>query len=107
MVLPLPNDFHCIINGKKLTGPVLNGECALSCRLEKESLLQEKDLLLRKLLEAELDGTAAAKQVSALRDTVSHMSHSTSVCGVCHTLSFFLTKAEVFTLRLRDKKTRL
>lgn len=66
--------------------------------------MQEKDLLLRKLLEAELDGTAAAKQVSALRDTVSHMSHSTSVCGVCHTLSFFLTKAEVFTLRLRDKK---
>lgn len=58
----------------------------MSFRLEKESLLQEKDLLLRKLLEAELDGTAAAKQVSALRDTVSHMSRSTSVCGVCHTL---------------------
>ncbi|XP_048115712.1 outer dense fiber protein 2 isoform X1 [Alosa alosa] len=50
-------------------------------RLEKESLLQEKDLLLKKLLEAELDGTAASKQVSALRETVSRMSRSTSVCG--------------------------
>ncbi|KAK1788395.1 hypothetical protein P4O66_016824, partial [Electrophorus voltai] len=45
-------------------------------RLERETLQQEKDVLLRKLLEAELDGTAAAQQVSALRDTVSRMSRT-------------------------------
>ncbi|XP_028829232.1 outer dense fiber protein 2 isoform X2 [Denticeps clupeoides] len=45
-------------------------------RLERDNLLQEKDILLRKLLEAEMDGTAAAKQVSALRDTMSRMSRS-------------------------------
>lgn len=39
----------------------------------------DKDVLLRKLLEAEMDSSAAAKQVSALRETVSHMSRSVSV----------------------------
>lgn len=39
----------------------------------------DKDVLLRKLLEAEMDSNAAAKQVSALREAVSHMSRSTSV----------------------------
>lgn len=52
--------------------------CGLG-RLERESLQLEKDVLLRKLLEAELDSNAAAKQVSALRDTVSRMSRSVSV----------------------------
>ncbi|KAF5903697.1 outer dense fiber protein 2 isoform X1, partial [Clarias magur] len=45
-------------------------------RLERENLQQEKDVLLRKLVEAEFDSTAAAKQVLALRDTVSHMSRT-------------------------------
>ncbi|XP_066501201.1 outer dense fiber protein 2 [Hoplias malabaricus] len=45
-------------------------------RLERESLQLEKDVLLRKLLEAELDSNAAAKQVSALRETFSRMSRS-------------------------------
>ncbi|XP_043076735.1 outer dense fiber protein 2 isoform X2 [Puntigrus tetrazona] len=48
-------------------------------RLERDSLQPDKDVLLRKLLEAEMDSSAAAKQVSALRETVSHMSRSPSV----------------------------
>ncbi|MBN3297603.1 ODFP2 protein, partial [Amia calva] len=39
-------------------------------RLEKQNLLLEKDALLKKLVEAEMDGAAAAKQVSALREMV-------------------------------------
>lgn len=42
----------------------------------------DKDVLLRKLLEAEMDSSAAAKQVSALRETVSHMSRSVSVSRI-------------------------
>lgn len=53
-------------------------------RLERENLQQEKDVLLRKLVEAEFDSTAAAKQVLALRDTVSHMSRAVSVLVVTH-----------------------
>ncbi len=48
-------------------------------RLERDSLQPDKDVLLRKLLEAEMDSSAAAKQVSALRETVSQMSRSESV----------------------------
>uniref|UniRef100_UPI003AB0E06D outer dense fiber protein 2 n=1 Tax=Centroberyx gerrardi TaxID=166262 RepID=UPI003AB0E06D len=47
-------------------------------RLERDSMQQDKDALLRKLMEAETDGTAAAKQVSALRESVSKMG---SACG--------------------------
>ncbi|MBN3319436.1 ODFP2 protein, partial [Atractosteus spatula] len=42
-------------------------------RLEKQHLLLEKDALLKKLVEAEMDGAAAAKQVSALRETIGRM----------------------------------
>uniref|UniRef100_A0A3P8YZJ5 Outer dense fiber protein 2 n=1 Tax=Esox lucius TaxID=8010 RepID=A0A3P8YZJ5_ESOLU len=38
-----------------------------------ESMQLEKEVLLRKLMEAELDGTSAARQVSALRETVTKM----------------------------------
>nr|XP_046231525.1 outer dense fiber protein 2 [Scatophagus argus] len=41
-------------------------------RLDGDSM-QDKDALLRKLMEAEADGTAAAKQVSALRESVSKL----------------------------------
>nr|XP_015222741.1 PREDICTED: outer dense fiber protein 2 isoform X2 [Lepisosteus oculatus]XP_015222742.1 PREDICTED: outer dense fiber protein 2 isoform X2 [Lepisosteus oculatus]XP_015222743.1 PREDICTED: outer dense fiber protein 2 isoform X2 [Lepisosteus oculatus] len=41
--------------------------------LEKQHLLLEKDALLKKLVEAEMDGAAAAKQVSALRETIGRM----------------------------------
>jgi hypothetical protein len=45
-----------------------------------ESMQLEKNTLLRKLMEAEIDGTEAAIQVSALRETVTKMrSVSTSV----------------------------
>ncbi|XP_019962925.2 outer dense fiber protein 2 isoform X1 [Paralichthys olivaceus] len=39
-------------------------------RLDRDSTQQDKDALLRKLMEAEMDGAAAAKQVSALRESV-------------------------------------
>ncbi|TMS08010.1 outer dense fiber protein 2 isoform X1 [Larimichthys crocea] len=42
-------------------------------RLDGDSMQQDKDALLRKLMEAEEDGTAAAKQVSALRESVSKL----------------------------------
>ncbi|XP_035523524.1 outer dense fiber protein 2 [Morone saxatilis] len=42
-------------------------------RLDGDSVQQDKDALLRKLIEAEVDGTAAAKQVSALRESVSKL----------------------------------
>lgn len=42
------------------------------CRLNGDSM-QDKDALLRKLMEAEEDGSAAAKQVSALRESVSKL----------------------------------
>lgn len=56
----------------------------LLVRLDSENLQQEKDVLLKKLLEAELDSTAAAKQVLALRDTVSRMSRTVSVSPFTH-----------------------
>lgn len=58
--------------------------CVLLVRLERENLQQEKDVLLRKLLEAELDSTAAAKQALALRDAVSRMSRTVSVSSLSH-----------------------
>ncbi|KAL7376331.1 hypothetical protein ABVT39_005765 [Epinephelus coioides] len=42
-------------------------------RQDGDSVQQDKDALHRKLMEAELDGTAAAKQVSALRESVSKL----------------------------------
>ncbi|XP_056302664.1 outer dense fiber protein 2 isoform X1 [Danio aesculapii] len=47
-------------------------------RVERDGMQLDKDVLLRKLLEAEMDSSAAAKHVSALRETVSQMSRSTS-----------------------------
>ncbi|XP_055731239.1 outer dense fiber protein 2-like isoform X2 [Salvelinus fontinalis] len=50
-------------------------ESDCTSRLERsmESMQLEKDTLLRKLMEAEIDGTEAAIQVSALRETVTKM----------------------------------
>lgn len=39
-------------------------------RLQKKHLQQEKECLMSKLVEAEMDGAAAAKQVLALKDTI-------------------------------------
>ncbi|KAM9841740.1 outer dense fiber protein 2 [Aulostomus maculatus] len=46
------------------------GDCS---RPEQEEMQQDKTALLRKLMEAEVDGTAAAEQVSALRESVSKL----------------------------------
>ncbi|XP_053551861.1 outer dense fiber protein 2 isoform X2 [Bombina bombina] len=43
--------------------------------LQKQQLLEEKSQLLDKLLEAEMDGSEAAKQVNVLRDTIHRMKH--------------------------------
>ncbi|XP_049908356.1 outer dense fiber protein 2 isoform X2 [Epinephelus moara] len=42
-------------------------------RQDGDNMQQDKDALHRKLMETELDGTAAAKQVSALRESVSKL----------------------------------
>ncbi|XP_056260329.1 outer dense fiber protein 2 isoform X3 [Seriola aureovittata] len=42
-------------------------------RLDRDSVQPDKDALLRKLMEAEVDGTAAAKEMSALRESVSKL----------------------------------
>uniref|UniRef100_UPI00398E3E25 outer dense fiber protein 2 isoform X1 n=2 Tax=Pristiophorus japonicus TaxID=55135 RepID=UPI00398E3E25 len=44
----------------------------ISC-LEKKHWRKDKDTLLKKLVEAELDGAAAAKQVAALRSTIGQL----------------------------------
>uniref|UniRef100_A0A3B4YKG5 Outer dense fiber protein 2 n=1 Tax=Seriola lalandi dorsalis TaxID=1841481 RepID=A0A3B4YKG5_SERLL len=41
--------------------------------LDRDSVQPDKDALLRKLMEAEVDGTAAAKEMSALRESVSKL----------------------------------
>ena len=40
------------------------------CRSERELLDRTRDNLMKKLVEVEMDGQAAAKQVAALRDTI-------------------------------------
>lgn len=52
---------------------------------------QDKDALLRKLMEAEEDGTAAAKQVSALRESVSKL------CGAGGSVSINLLHTLIST----------
>ncbi|KAM6976076.1 outer dense fiber protein 2 isoform 1-T1 [Tautogolabrus adspersus] len=42
-------------------------------RLDRDGVNKDKDALLRKLMETEVDGTAAAKQVSELRESVSKL----------------------------------
>ncbi|XP_008302406.1 outer dense fiber protein 2-like, partial [Stegastes partitus] len=42
-------------------------------RQDRDSMQQDRDALLRKLMEAEVDGAAAAKQVSDLRESVSKL----------------------------------
>uniref|UniRef100_A0A672S1L8 Outer dense fiber protein 2 n=1 Tax=Sinocyclocheilus grahami TaxID=75366 RepID=A0A672S1L8_SINGR len=67
-------------------------------RLERDSLQPDKDVLLRKLLEAEMDSSAAAKQVSALHETVSHekkMSGSDSTL-LTQQKELLLQKLEIF-----------
>ncbi|XP_026153235.1 outer dense fiber protein 2 isoform X3 [Mastacembelus armatus] len=48
---------------------------------EFNSTPQDKDALLKKLMEAEVDGSAAAKQVSALRESVSKLCGASKLSG--------------------------
>uniref|UniRef100_A0A671QMB2 Outer dense fiber protein 2 n=1 Tax=Sinocyclocheilus anshuiensis TaxID=1608454 RepID=A0A671QMB2_9TELE len=63
--------------------------------LERDSLQPDKDVLLRKLLEAEMDSSAAAKQVSALRETEKKMSGSDSTL-LTRQKELLLQKLETF-----------
>uniref|UniRef100_A0A672LYD0 Outer dense fiber protein 2 n=1 Tax=Sinocyclocheilus grahami TaxID=75366 RepID=A0A672LYD0_SINGR len=64
-------------------------------RLERDSLQPDKDVLLRKLLEAEMDSSAAAKQVSALRETEKKLSGSDSTL-LTRQKELLLQKLETF-----------
>ncbi|KAM6901323.1 outer dense fiber protein 2 isoform 2-T2 [Lycodopsis pacificus] len=56
------------------TGSTINGNPPSSvCGQDEDSMQQDKDALHSKLLKVEEDGTAAAKQVSALRHSVSQL----------------------------------
>ncbi|KAJ8260995.1 hypothetical protein COCON_G00167180 [Conger conger] len=70
-------------------------------RLEKEALEQEKDALLRKLLEVEMDGAAASRQVSALREAVGGLRTERPLSGqdstqLSHQKELLLQKLETF-----------
>nr|XP_046223982.1 outer dense fiber protein 2-like [Oncorhynchus gorbuscha] len=80
-------------------------ESDCTSRLERsmESMQLEKDTLLRKLMEAEIDGTETAIQVSALRETVTKMRNvSTSRMSgtesslLAHQKELLLQKLETF-----------
>lgn len=64
---------HCDVGTRALgrLGPATSQEsCFSGPRLQKKHLQQEKECLMSKLVEAEMDGAAAAKQVMALKDTI-------------------------------------
>ncbi|KAK7131393.1 hypothetical protein R3I94_016510 [Phoxinus phoxinus] len=69
-------------------------------RLERDSMQLDKDVLLRKLLEAEMDSSAAAKQVSALRETEKKMSGSDSSL-LARQKELLLQKLETFEITNR------
>ncbi|KAM7369429.1 hypothetical protein PAMP_013698 [Pampus punctatissimus] len=75
---PEPEHSHSALRLADLTSEEEEGLHGRINQLERDSVQHDKDALLRKLMEAEVDGTAAAKQVSALRDSVSKL---TSACG--------------------------
>ncbi|MXQ80919.1 hypothetical protein E5288_WYG012787 [Bos mutus] len=56
--------------------------------LQKKHLQQEKECLMSKLVEAEMDGAAAAKQVMALKDTIGKLkSEKQMTCSDINTLT--------------------
>ncbi|MGH0157218.1 UNVERIFIED_CONTAM: hypothetical protein FKN15_044026 [Acipenser sinensis] len=87
-------------------------------RLEKEHLLYEKDTLLKKLVETEMDGAAASKQVSALRETIGALKSEKRMSGsevnlIARQKELLVQKLETFettnrTLRhlLREQHSR-
>ncbi|XP_029566041.1 outer dense fiber protein 2 [Salmo trutta] len=75
-------------------------ESDCTSRLERsmESMQLEKDTLLRKLMEAEINGTEAAIQVSALRETVTKM-RSVSTSRMSGTESSLLARQKELLLQ--------
>uniref|UniRef100_A0A8D1G9I5 Outer dense fiber protein 2 n=1 Tax=Sus scrofa TaxID=9823 RepID=A0A8D1G9I5_PIG len=55
--------------------------------LQKKHLQQEKECLMSKLVEAEMDGAAAAKQVMALKDTIGKLKEKQMTCTDINTLT--------------------
>ncbi|XP_015422615.1 PREDICTED: outer dense fiber protein 2 [Myotis davidii] len=51
--------------------------------LQKKHLQQEKECLMSKLVEAEMDGAAAAKQVMALKDTIGKLKTNVAIWVYC------------------------
>uniref|UniRef100_A0A4W5RLF2 Outer dense fiber protein 2 n=1 Tax=Hucho hucho TaxID=62062 RepID=A0A4W5RLF2_9TELE len=75
-------------------------DCTIRLERSMESMQLEKDILLRKLMEAEIDGTEAAIQVSALRETVTKMrSVSTSEKRMSGTESSLLARQKELLLQ--------
>ncbi|XP_061567004.1 outer dense fiber protein 2 isoform X2 [Cololabis saira] len=68
----------------------------------RDSVQQDKDALLRKLMEAEMDGAAAAQQVSALRECVSQLSGAgrslpgSASSALAHQKELLVQKLETF-----------
>ncbi|KAL0965143.1 hypothetical protein UPYG_G00277360, partial [Umbra pygmaea] len=56
-------------------------DCASRLERSMESMQLEKEALLRKLMEAEVDGKAAARQVLALKETVSKIRSASRMSG--------------------------
>ncbi|XP_035995846.1 outer dense fiber protein 2 isoform X2 [Fundulus heteroclitus] len=64
-------------------------------------------VLLQKLWEAEADGTAAAQQVSALRDSVSKLCRTTASSGLAQQKDLLLQKLETFEATNRSLRQLL
>ncbi|XP_070991347.1 outer dense fiber protein 2-like isoform X4 [Oncorhynchus clarkii lewisi] len=73
-------------------------DCTSRVERSMESIQLEKDTLLRKLMEAEMDGMAAARQVSALRETVTKM-RSSSASRMSGSESSFLARQKELLLQ--------
>ncbi|XP_029624570.1 outer dense fiber protein 2 isoform X4 [Salmo trutta] len=73
-------------------------DCTSRVERSMESMQLEKDTLLRKLMEAEMDGMAAARQVSALRETVTKM-RSSSASRMSGSESSFLARQKELLLQ--------
>ncbi|XP_038821297.1 outer dense fiber protein 2-like isoform X2 [Salvelinus namaycush] len=73
-------------------------DCTSRVERSMESMQLEKDTLLRKLMEAEMDGMAAARQVSALRETVTKM-RSSSTSRMSGSESSFLARQKELLLQ--------
>jgi len=70
-------------------------------RSEVENIESEKEILLRKLVEVEMDGKAAAEEVGKLRDTVRRLKHdkkltASDVSALTHQREVLMQKLEGF-----------